>query len=136
VAPNLLEQDFMAVNANEKWCGDITYLWTEEGWLYLATVIDLYSRKVVGWSMSDRMTAALVCDALRMALWRRGFPKGVIVHTDRGSQYCSATYQDLLKRHEMLCSMSGKGCCYDCEDSSVGSGSNLRCYPPSLRQVA
>ena len=113
VAPNLLEQDFTAVATNEKWCGDITYLWTEEGWLYLATVIDLYSRKVVGWSMSRRMTASLVCDALTMALWRRGFPRGVIIHTDRGSQYCSAAYQQLLKRHELLCSMSGKGCCFD-----------------------
>ena len=70
VAPNLLKQDFKAVQANEKWCSDITYLWTEEGWLYLATVIDLYSRKVVGWSMSERMTAPLVCEALTMALWR------------------------------------------------------------------
>ncbi len=113
VAPNLLEQDFNALAANEKWCGDITYLWTEEGWLYLATVIDLYSRKVIGWSMSERMTATLVCDALTMALWRRGFAKGVIMHTDRGSQYCSAAYQGLLQRHQLLCSMSGKGCCYD-----------------------
>jgi transposase InsO family protein/transposase-like protein len=113
VAPNLLEQDFSALAANEKWCGDITYLWTEEGWLYLATVIDLYSRKVIGWSMSERMTATLVCDALTMALWRRGFPKGVVMHTDRGSQYCSAAYQTLLQRHQLLCSMSGKGCCYD-----------------------
>jgi transposase-like protein len=69
VAPNLLEQDFTAAEPNEKWCGDITYLWTEEGWLYLATVIDLYSRKVVGWSMAERMTATLVCEALTMALW-------------------------------------------------------------------
>jgi len=113
VAPNLLEQDFTTTAANQKWCGDITYLWTEEGWLYLATVIDLYSRKVVGWSMSPRMTASLVCDALTMALWRRAFPRGVIVHTDRGSQYCSAAYQQLLKRHELLCSMSGRGCCFD-----------------------
>jgi putative transposase len=113
VAPNLLKQDFKAVQANEKWCSDITYLWTEEGWLYLATVIDLYSRKVVGWSMSERMTAPLVCEALTMALWRRRFPTGMIVHTDRGSQYCSAAYQDLLRRHALLCSMSGKGCCYD-----------------------
>ena len=113
VAPNRLEQDFTTTAANEKWVGDITYLWTEEGWLYLASVIDLYSRKVIGWSMSERMTATLVCDALTMALWRRGFPKGVMMHTDRGSQYCSASYQDLLQRHELLCSMSGKGCCYD-----------------------
>jgi putative transposase len=113
VAPNRLEQDFTTTAANEKWVGDITYLWTEEGWLYLATVIDLYSRKVIGWSMSERMTATLVCDALTMALWRRGFPKGVVMHTDRGSQYCSAAYQAVLQRHKLLCSMSGKGCCYD-----------------------
>lgn len=113
VAPNLLKQDFTADRANEKWCGDITYLWTEEGWVYLATIIDLYSRKVVGWSMSERMTASLVCDALTMSLWRRGFPKDVIVHTDRGSQYCSTAYQVLLRQHALICSMSGKGCCYD-----------------------
>lgn len=88
VAPNLLEQDFDADHLNQKWVGDITYLWTDEGWLYLAVMIDLYSRKVVGWAMSERMTATLVCDALRMALWRRKNPKGVIVHSDRGSQYC------------------------------------------------
>jgi transposase InsO family protein/transposase-like protein len=113
VAPNRLAQDFSASAANEKWVGDITYLWTNEGWIYLATVLDLYSRKVVGWSMSQRMTATLVCDALTMALWRRGFPKGVIFHSDRGSQYCSKEYQRLLNRHGLLCSMSGKGCCYD-----------------------
>lgn len=113
VAPNLLKQDFSASQANEKWCGDITYLWTDDGWLYLAVILDLYSRKVIGWSMSERMTRSLVCDALTMALWRRGFPKGVIVHTDRGSQYSSDAYQQLLRRHELLCSMSAKGCCYD-----------------------
>jgi len=113
VAPNLLNQDFTATVANQKWCGDITYLWTDEGWLYLAVVIDLYSRKVVGWSMSSRMQASLVCDALTMALWRRGFPKDVIVHTDRGSQYCARAYQQLLNQHQLICSMSGTGCCYD-----------------------
>jgi putative transposase len=112
-APNLLNQDFTATAANQKWCGDITYLWTEQGWHYLAVVIDVYSRKVVGWSMSSRMQASLVCDALTMALWRRGFPKGVIVHSDRGSQYCASAYQQLLKKHQLICSMSGKGCCYD-----------------------
>jgi transposase InsO family protein/transposase-like protein len=113
VARNLLQQNFTADRPNEKWCGDITYLWTEEGWMYLAVVIDLYSRKVVGWSMSKRMKSSLVCDALSMALWRRGFPKGVIMHTDRGSQYCSGSYQKLLSSHKLLCSMSGKGNCYD-----------------------
>jgi putative transposase len=113
VAPNLLDQDFFASAPNQKWCGDITYLWTDEGWMYLAVVLDLYSRKVIGWSMSKRMKASLVCDALTMALWRRGFPKNVIVHTDRGSQYCSDAYQNLLKKYKLICSMSGKGCCYD-----------------------
>jgi len=113
VAPNLLAQDFTAATPNAKWVGDITYLWSEEGWLYLAVVLDLYSRKVVGWAMSERMTASLVCDALTMALWRRQRPRGVIVHTDRGSQYCSKAYQALLGKHDLVCSMSGKGNCYD-----------------------
>jgi len=113
VAPNLLQQDFRAVEPNQKYVGDITYLWTEEGWLYLAVVIDLYSRLVAGWAMSERMTAQLACDALRMALWRRRMPTGVIVHSDRGSQYCSDAYQQLIKDHELLCSMSAKGNCYD-----------------------
>jgi putative transposase len=113
VAPNLLQQDFSATAPNQKWVGDITYLWTDEGWLYLATVIDLYSRRVVGWAMSERMTAELACDALTMALWRRGMPTGVTTHTDRGSQYCSALYQRLIKRHGLRCSMSAKGNCYD-----------------------
>jgi transposase InsO family protein len=103
VAPNLLDQDFTATAPNQKYVGDITYLWTDEGWLYLATVIDLYSRLVVGWAMSERMTAQLVCDALKMALWRRGMPTGVIVHSDRGSQYCSGVYQALLDEHGLIC---------------------------------
>jgi transposase InsO family protein len=76
-------------------------------------VIDLYSRQVVGWAMSDRMKATLVCDALTMALFRRGFPRGVIVHSDRGSQYCSKRFQRLIKKHGLLCSMSKRGDCYD-----------------------
>ena len=113
VAPNLLKQDFTAAKPNQKYVGDITYLWTEEGWLYLAVVIDLYSRLVVGWAMSERMTAKLVCDALQMALWRRKRPTDVIVHSDRGSQYCSGDYQKLIKENQLLCSMSAKGNCYD-----------------------
>jgi transposase InsO family protein len=113
VAPNLIQQDFNASAPNQKWVGDITYLWTDEGWLYLAVIIDLYSRMVIGWSISARMTASLTCDALQMALWRRRMPKGVIVHSDRGSQYCSIRYQDLLSQHELICSMSAKGNCYD-----------------------
>jgi transposase InsO family protein len=113
VAPNLLGQDFKAEAPNQKWVCDITYLRTSEGWLYLAVVIDLFSRMVVGWSMDKRMKAKLVCDALQMALWRRRMPKGVIVHSDRGSQYCSGLYQDLIIKHGLVCSMSGKGNCYD-----------------------
>jgi transposase InsO family protein len=113
VAPNLLQQDFNATAPNQKWVGDITYLWTEEGWLYLAVVIDLYSRLVVGWALAERMTADLVRQAPQMALWRRKMPKGVIVHSDLVSQYCSALYQGLLTRHALLCSMSAKGNCYD-----------------------
>ena len=112
-APNLLNREFYASAPNQKWVGDITYLHTDEGWLYLATVIDLYSRKVIGWAMSDRMKAELACDALTMALWRRGFPKGVLMHTDRGSQYCSDKYQRLLVKHKLVCSMSGTGNCFD-----------------------
>jgi transposase InsO family protein len=113
VFDNLLNQDFTASAPNQKWVQDITYIRTDEGWLYLAVVIDLWSRAVIGWSMSSRMTARLVCDALQMALWRRKRPKGVIAHSDRGGQYCSADYQALLKQHDLRGSMSAKGCCYD-----------------------
>ncbi|EII8887452.1 IS3 family transposase [Salmonella enterica] len=113
VSENLLKQDFYASGPNQKWVGDITYLRTGEGWLYLAVVIDLWSRSVIGWSMSSRMTAQLACDALQMALWRRKCPENVIVHTDSGGQYCSTDYQSLLKRHNLRGSMSARGCCYD-----------------------
>ena len=113
VAPNLLQQDFTASRPNEKYVSDITYIWTEEGWLYLAVVMDLYSRMVVGWAMSDRMTSKLVIDALQMALWRRQMPRAVIVHSDRGSQYCSHDYQALLAKHGLICSMSKRGDCFD-----------------------
>jgi putative transposase len=113
VATNLLQQDFNAERPNQKWVSDITYIATEEGWLYLAVVVDLYSRIVVGWSMSERMTATLVCDALKMAIFHRHQPPGVIVHSDRGSQYCSREYQQLLNEYRLICSMSKKGDCYD-----------------------
>lgn len=113
VAPNWLEQNFVATAPNQKWVSDITYLWTDEGWLYLAVVLDLYARVVVGWSLSERMTTALVSDALTMALWRRKHPRGIIVHSDRGSQYCAQAYQQLLSTHGLICSMSKKGDCYD-----------------------
>lgn len=113
VAPNLLQQNFMANRPNEKYVSDITYVWTEEGWLYLAVVMDLYSRMVVGWAMSERMTSKLVIDALQMAMWRRKMPRDVIVHSDRGSQYCSHDYQAFLAKHGLICSMSKRGDCYD-----------------------
>jgi len=113
VAQNLLQQNFTAAGPNQVWVGDITYIGTDEGWLYLAVVLDLFSRKVVGWSMSDRMTATLVCDALKMALFRRKRPRGVIMHTDRGSQYCSREHRDLLDANGLVASMSAKGNCYD-----------------------
>ncbi len=113
VVADLLQQDFTASCLNQKWVSDITYSWTGSGWLYLAVVMDLYSRAVIGWSLQSRMTQQLVCDALTMALFRRTFPKGVIVHSDRGSQYCSKRYQRLLKQNNLTCSMSRKGCCYD-----------------------
>ena len=113
VAPNVLQQNFSAEDPNQKRVSDITYLWTGEGWLYLAVIIDLFSRLVVGWALAERMTADLVCQALQMALWRRKMPKGVILHSDRGSQYCSAAYQGLVLKHQLVCSMSAKGNCYD-----------------------
>ena len=113
VAPDLLQQDFMAARPNEKWVSDITYIWSRAGWLYLAVVMDLYSRAIIGWSIHKRMTQQLVSDALTMALFRRGFPRDVIVHSDRGSQYCSKGYQALLQLNRLVCSMSRKGCCYD-----------------------
>jgi len=113
VFDNLLNQDFTATAANQKWVGDITYLGTDEGWLYLAVIIDLFSRQVIGWAMSERMTADLVCDALQMAVFKRKRPKGVIVHSDRGSQYCSHAYRSLLQQHQLRGSMSAKGNCYD-----------------------
>lgn len=113
VYPNVLEQHFEADAPNRKWVQDITYTKTDEGWLYLAVVIDLYSRWVVGWAMSPRIDARLVCDALQTALLCRGQPTGVIVHSDRGSQYCSHDYRDLVKQHGLIGSMSAKGYCYD-----------------------
>lgn len=99
--------------ANQKWVADITYLWTGEGWLYLAVVLDLYSRAVVGWSMSERITRELVIAALTMAVFRRCPAPGLILHSDRGSQYAALDYQSLLDQHGFLCSMSKKGDCYD-----------------------
>ena len=113
VAPNMLNRDFSPEEPNQVYAGDITYIWTTEGWLYLAVVIDLFSRSVVGWAMDKRMTRQLVMDALTMAVQRRRPPSGVIFHSDRGSQYASADFQSLLAKHGMRCSMSRKGDCWD-----------------------
>jgi transposase InsO family protein len=113
VAPNLLARHFEAQRANEKWVSDITYIPTAEGWLYLAGVMDLHSRKIVGWAMRKRMTSELVCSAFRMALLQRQPPAGLLHHSDRGSQYAAQPYQDLLKQHHCQISMSRKGNCWD-----------------------
>ena len=113
VADNLLGRQFQAAAPNERWVADITYIPTREGWLYLAAVEDLYSRMVVGWSMSDAMASRLVVDALEMAVRRRLPDEGLLAHSDRGSQYASEHYQRLLAKHGIACSMSGVGQCWD-----------------------
>jgi len=113
IAPNLLQRTFEADAPNRKWLADFTYVWTAEGWLYVAVVLDLYSRRVVGWSMKSEMTAQLVIDALVMAVWRRGMPKELLHHSDQGSQYTSEDFQRLLSAHGIVCSMSRKGDCWD-----------------------
>jgi putative transposase len=113
VAPNLLRQDFAATAPCQKWVGDITYVPTGDGWLYLATVIDLFSRKVVGWAISKRMTKQLVIDALKIAITNERPAAGLIFHSDRGSQYASYDFQDLLREYQIRQSMSAKGDCYD-----------------------
>ena len=113
MAENVLNRAFYPEAPNQVWGTDITYLWTQEGWIYLAVVIDLYSRRVVGWSMDRRMKKALVIRALIMAISLRKPPPGLIHHSDRGSQYASQAYQALLKQHGMIASMSRKGNCWD-----------------------
>lgn len=113
VAPNLLDRQFSADRMNQVWLSDITYVATAEGWLYLAVVLDLYSRKIVGWSMQPTLARQLVLDALQMALGRRRPQSGWLHHSDRGSQYASADYQALLSDHGALVSMSRRGDCYD-----------------------
>jgi len=113
IAPNLLNRNFSADQPNQKWVVDISYIWTREGWLYLAVVLDLYSRRVIGWAVSNRMKRDLAIRALEMAVALRKPAKGCIHHSDRGSQYCSHDYQKLLRKHGFKASMSGKGNCYD-----------------------
>ena len=113
VSPNLLSRCFTTQESDKVYVGDITYIWTSEGWLYLAVVIDLFSRKVVGWAMDKRMTKRLVIDALIMAVWRRKPCPRLMFHSDRGSQYCSHDFQNMLKQHKIVSSMSRKGDCWD-----------------------
>ena len=113
IAPNLLDRNFAANEPNQKWAGDISYIWTREGWLYPAVILDLHSRRVIGWAVSNRMKRDLAIRALKMAIAFRSPPKDCIHHTDRGSQYCSHDYQKILRQHGFKVSMSGKGNCYD-----------------------
>ncbi len=113
IAGNVLDRQFTADRPNQKWVADFTYIWTAEGWLYVAAVIDLFSRRVVGWSMSDTMTAQLVTDALIMAIWRRGKPDALLHHSDQGSQYTSEQFQRLMADNGVTCSMSRSGNVWD-----------------------
>lgn len=113
LAPNVLDRQFTATAPNQKWVADFTYLWTSEGWLFLAAVLDLFSRRVVGWSMQPAMTAQLVTDALTMAVWRRGAVEALLHHSDRGSQYTSESFQRLLGELGVTCSMSRSGNVWD-----------------------
>jgi len=113
VAPNLVDRQFDVKEANRVWSADITYVWTYEGWLYLAVIMDLFSRQIVGWAVGTEMNTKLVKDALAMAFWRRKPGPGLVHHSDRGSQYCSKKYQKQLEKYHMVASMSRKGDCWD-----------------------
>ena len=113
IAENLIKMDFTASGPNKVWTSDITYIRTREGWLYLSVFMDLYSRSIVGWSMNNRLSESLVIKALKKALWARRPPPGTIVHSDRGSQYCSYDFKELVKNNNCLQSMSSTGNCYD-----------------------
>lgn len=113
VCENILNRDFTAKNPNQKWVSDITYVWTEEGWLYLSVVLDLFNRMVIGWSMKPRMSSELVCDALRMAIATRLPFVNLLSHSDRGSQYTGNKHRQILKAFGISCSMSRKGNCWD-----------------------
>jgi putative transposase len=123
VAQNLLARDFKADTINTKWAADITYVPTEQGWLYFAAVMDLYSRRIIGWSMSERIDSKLVTEALRMAIEQRKPQNGLVHHSDRGVQYACEDFQELLKAEGIVCSMSRRGDCWDnaCMESFFGS---------------
>ena len=113
LAPNVLDRCFQTSSPDTAWVGDITYIWTDEGWLYLAAILDVFSRRVIGWAIGERITAKLALDALRMALSRRQPPYGLVHHSDRGSQYASLEYRAELAANGIVCSMSRKGNCWD-----------------------
>jgi putative transposase len=113
LAPNVLDREFTATSPNQKWVADFTYIWTSEGWLFVAAVLDLFSRRIVGWSMQPAMTTQLVTDALIMAIWRRGAIDALLHHSDRGSQYTSESFQRLLRELGITCSMSRSGNVWD-----------------------
>lgn len=135
IAANLLDRQFEATAPNQKWVADFTYLWTTEGWLFVAAVIDLYSRRVVGWSMSASMTTQLVVDALMMAVWRRGKPVSLVHHPDQGSQYTSEDFQRHLAEPGITCSMSRRGDCWDnaAMESFFSSLKMARCHRRQYR---
>ncbi len=130
VSPNRLQRQFNPDAPDERWVTDITYIRTHEGWLYLAVVVDLFSRKIIGWSMQSRMTKDIVLNALLMAVWRRNPQKQVLVHSDQGSQYTSHEWQSFLKSHGLEGSMSRRGNCHD-NGVVCGRGRNptLRLWP-------
>jgi transposase InsO family protein len=131
VVANTLDRQFTVSQPNRVWAGDLTYIWTLEGWLYLAVLLDLYSRRVVGWAMGPRLTGALTVQALRMALTTRQPTTGLLHHSDRGSQYAAGPYQQLLTTHGITASMSRTGNCWDnaCVESFFGTLKRERVYP-------
>ena len=135
IAPNVLQRQFEATAPNKKWVADFTYVWTAEGWLYVAVVLDLFSRKAVGWSMSSEMSAQLVLDALLMAIWRRGKPIELLHHSDQGSQYTSEDFQRLLADQGIECSMSRRGDCWDnaAMEAFFSTLKQERCYRKRYR---
>jgi putative transposase len=136
--PDLLKRDFTVDEQDKAWVSDTTFIPTREGWLYLAVILDLYSRMVIGWAMGNSNNAALVQDALIMAIWRRGEVKEVIVHSDQGSTYASSDYQRQLRRHNLRCSMSRKGECLDnaVAESFFGSLKNEHVYHEDYKTKA
>ena len=132
-ADNVLDRQFEATAPNQKWIADFTYLWTAKGWLFVAVVIDLFSRRLVGWSMSATMAAQLVADALMMAIWRRGKPDALLHHSDQGSQYSSEQFQKLLADHGVTCSMSRSGNVWD--NAAMGSFFSSLKSEPTARKV-